>query len=127
MVSLPLDFESSASASFTTSAYRLIIITHTQKQINTFLQKTFVNFLTKKLNLVLTFKNYTPIIVIVAKTYAPLAQLVEQLTLNQWAPGSSPRWRTNKKASKDLFPRSFFILWDSQIKTLQLKFQKKID
>ncbi len=25
---------------------------------------------------------------------APLAQLVEQLTLNQWALGSSPRWRT---------------------------------
>ena len=27
---------------------------------------------------------------------APLAQLVEQLTLNQWALGSSPRWRTIK-------------------------------
>ena len=26
---------------------------------------------------------------------APLAQLVEQLTLNQRVPGSSPRWRTN--------------------------------
>ena len=26
--------------------------------------------------------------------YAPLAQLVEQLTLNQRAPGSSPWWRT---------------------------------
>ena len=26
--------------------------------------------------------------------YAPLAQLVEQLTLNQWVLGSSPRWRT---------------------------------
>ena len=24
------------------------------------------------------------------KYYAPLAQLVEQLTLNQWVPGSSP-------------------------------------
>ena len=23
-------------------------------------------------------------------TYAPLAQLVEQLTLNQWVPGSNP-------------------------------------
>ena len=31
-------------------------------------------------------------------SYAPLAQLVEQLTLNQWAQGSSP-WRcTNKRA-----------------------------
>ena len=27
-------------------------------------------------------------------TYAPLAQLVEQLTLNQWVLGSSPRWCT---------------------------------
>ena len=27
--------------------------------------------------------------------YAPLAQLVEQLTLNQRVLGSSPRWRTN--------------------------------
>ena len=27
--------------------------------------------------------------------YAPLAQLVEQLTLNQWVPGSSP-WRRTK-------------------------------
>ncbi|CAB1262369.1 hypothetical protein CLOSBL3_20369 [Clostridiaceae bacterium BL-3] len=26
--------------------------------------------------------------------YAPLAQLVEHLTLNQVARGSSPRWRT---------------------------------
>ena len=26
--------------------------------------------------------------------YAPLAQLVEQLTLNQWVPGSSPCRRT---------------------------------
>lgn len=26
--------------------------------------------------------------------HAPLAQLVEQLTLNQWVLGSSPRWRT---------------------------------
>ena len=24
------------------------------------------------------------------KSYAPLAQLVEQLTLNQWVPGSNP-------------------------------------
>ena len=28
--------------------------------------------------------------------YAPLAQLVEQLTLNQWVLGSSPRWCTIK-------------------------------
>ena len=27
---------------------------------------------------------------------APLAQLVEQLTLNQWVLGSSPRWCTKK-------------------------------
>ena len=30
--------------------------------------------------------------------YAPLAQLVEQLTLNQWVLGSSPRWCTKKGA-----------------------------
>ena len=29
-----------------------------------------------------------------ATQYAPLAQLVEQLTLNQWVLGSSPRWCT---------------------------------
>ena len=33
--------------------------------------------------------------------YAPLAQLVEQLTLNQWVLGSSPRWCTT----------SFFLRW----------------
>ena len=31
--------------------------------------------------------------------YAPLAQLVEQLTLNQWVLGSSPRWCTIKSSS----------------------------
>ncbi len=29
-----------------------------------------------------------------ADLYAPLAQMVEQLTLNQWVLGSSPRWCT---------------------------------
>ena len=29
--------------------------------------------------------------------YAPLAQLVEHLTLNQGVLGSSPRWRTKKR------------------------------
>ncbi len=28
--------------------------------------------------------------VLLEEKYAPLAQLVEQLTLNQWVPGSSP-------------------------------------
>ena len=41
--------------------------------------------------------------------YAPLAQLVEQLTLNQWAQGSSP-WRcTNKRALNREIRRSFSI------------------
>ena len=31
---------------------------------------------------------------------APLAQLVEQLTLNQRVLGSSPRWRTNNRRQK---------------------------
>ena len=34
------------------------------------------------------------------KDYAPLAQLVEQLTLNQWVPGSNP-WRCTKKATTE--------------------------
>ena len=41
----------------------------------------------------LTTKNDTYIITDVAsekQANAPLAQMVEQLTLNQWAPGSSP-------------------------------------
>ena len=33
---------------------------------------------------------------------APLAQLVEQLTLNQWVLGSSPRWCTKKIPRKKL-------------------------
>ena len=32
------------------------------------------------------------------RKYAPLAQLVEQLTLNQWVHGSSPWWCTRKDA-----------------------------
>ena len=36
------------------------------------------------------------------RKYAPLAQLVEQLTLNQWVLGSSPRWCTN-------FPNKFVV------------------
>ena len=39
--------------------------------------------------------------------YAPLAQLVEQLTLNQWVLGSSPRWCTKKALRKR---RAFFIM-----------------
>ena len=35
---------------------------------------------------------------IAPKGYAPLAQLVEQLTLNQWVPGSNP-WRCTTKVS----------------------------
>ena len=33
--------------------------------------------------------------------YAPLAQLVEQLTLNQWVLGSSPRWCTTKYLARN--------------------------
>ena len=41
--------------------------------------------------------------------HAPLAQLVEQLTLNQWAQGSSP-WRcTNKKTQDRKILRLFFL------------------
>ena len=40
--------------------------------------------------------------------YAPLAQLVEQLTLNQWALGSSPRWCTKMKDLQVLCLQVFF-------------------
>jgi hypothetical protein len=39
---------------------------------------------------------------------APLAQLAEQLTLNQWVPGSSPGGRTNKTPLFPLYFRGFF-------------------
>ena len=41
--------------------------------------------------------------------YAPLAQLVEQLTLNQWVLGSSPRWCTKKGQQRKLLAL-FFLL-----------------
>ena len=56
--------------------------------------------------------------------YAPLAQLVEQLTLNQWVLGSSPRWCTiysflclrassgTRKAVKKYACGMFFRPWD---------------
>ena len=41
--------------------------------------------------------------------HAPLAQLVEQLTLNQWAQGSSP-WRCTRKMTQDRkILRHFFV------------------
>ncbi len=46
----------------------------------------------KKCDIIFKWKNY----------YAPLAQLVEQLTLNQWVLGSSPRWCTNGPLVKRL-------------------------
>ena len=36
----------------------------------------------------------------VTTTYAPIAQLVEQLTLNQRVPGSSPCWCTNARLTR---------------------------
>ena len=46
--------------------------------------------------------------------YAPLAQLVEQLTLNQWVLGSSPRWCTKYRKYKPccfgLFP--LWYVWN---------------
>ena len=40
--------------------------------------------------------------------YAPLAQLVEQLTLNQWVLGSSPRWCTKNSLTRKC--EAFFLL-----------------
>ena len=49
--------------------------------------------------------------------FAPLAQLVEQLTLNQWAQGSSP-WRCTKTTKSELFPIGegfgFFVFFGKQ-------------
>ena len=35
-------------------------------------------------------RKYAPLAFFFKRKYAPLAQLVEQLTLNQWVPGSNP-------------------------------------
>ena len=44
--------------------------------------------------------------------YAPLAQLVEQLTLNQWVLGSSPRWCTKFPVTgRYIFARCGFSLY----------------
>ena len=49
--------------------------------------------------------------------FAPLAQLVEQLTLNQWAQGSSP-WRCTTTTKSELFPIGegfgFFVFFGKQ-------------
>ena len=47
----------------------------------------------------------------VGSAHAPLAQLVEQLTLNQWVLGSNPRRRTN--FSKKLPGRPGVARWSS--------------
>ena len=47
--------------------------------------------------------------------FAPLAQLVEQLTLNQWVLGSSPRWCT-----KNTMPMKHGILIYNSEKTKSL-------
>ena len=39
--------------------------------------------------------------IIILFSYAPLAQLVEQLTLNQMVGGSNPLWRTIQVYFKD--------------------------
>ncbi len=46
------------------------------------------------------------------KSYACVAQLVEQLTLNQWVRGSNPRARTNLKSSpvEDFFIKRHLFL-----------------
>ena len=46
----------------------------------------------------------------VVKNFAPLAQLVEQLTLNQWVDGSSPSGRTFLTNDADGLERSRRIL-----------------
>ena len=48
--------------------------------------------------------------------FAPLAQLVEQQTLNLMVGGSIPLWRTNKKKANVQF--AFFSYFDSPSKGL---------
>ena len=48
--------------------------------------------------------------------YAPLAQLVEQLTLNQWAQGSSP-WRCTTKSTRQKC-LVLFLLFFQKVKRL---------
>ena len=47
--------------------------------------------------------------IIILFSYAPLAQLVEQLTLNQMVGGSNPLWRT--KVSKRGFLYHVFLFF----------------
>ena len=49
--------------------------------------------------------------------YAPLAQLVEQLTLNQWAQGSSP-WRCTKKCREIERFHGFFVFCNTAARFL---------
>ena len=50
--------------------------------------------------------------------YAPLAQLVEQLTLNQWVQGSSP-WRRTKSFKNAIYRRFLMIVIVPVIFTLR--------
>ncbi len=56
------------------------------KKIKTIFRKKYLSFLTKNFN-------YN---ILTMLLYGRLAQLVEQLTLNQWVQGSSP-WSSTKK------------------------------
>ncbi len=49
------------------------------------------------------------IIIILKSKYAPLAQLVEQLTLNQKVGGSTPSWRTSKNPENTGNPGVFRV------------------
>ena len=48
---------------------------------------------------------------------APLAQLVEQLTLNQWVLGSNPRRRTKQKALSPLSRGDNDAAWSQKLLT----------
>ena len=51
------------------------------------------------------------VIIFKQSQFAPLAQLVEQLTLNQWVPGSNPWWCTKQKAPKQYVLGLFCFLF----------------
>ena len=56
--------------------------------------------------IILVLTKWCKAIIIIDVRFVPLAQLVEQLTLNQWVHGSSPWWCTRKKDFA--FAKSFF-------------------
>ena len=52
---------------------------------------------------------------------APIAQLVEQMTLNHWVLGSSPRGRTNLKLQDTVLRQCLFLCLQTVFEDMLLK------